>query len=153
MRKGHFILRALVVLSFSFVPYAGAQVNENVYAFHDTYGRIVYQVPEVIVKKTMDVTLSSVPPSPLTKPIAGTSYAIQVGTFAVKENAYRLKDKLRADGYSVEIRKYFSRYNGLFYVVFAGSFVSPHEAKEKMQAIRTAYSLNGLLRARNLGKG
>ncbi len=153
MRKEAHIASA-IVLMLLFFQCAIAQLAENAYALHDLYGKVVYRVPEVIAKKTMDVTLSS--SSPALTPArlgSGTMYVIQVGTFAVRENAYRLKEKLQADGYVVEVRTCCSRQKNPFYVVFAGSFASTHEAFERLQTIKSAYGLDGLLRTRTSGKG
>ena len=110
-------------------------------------GKIAHLVPSTVVRKTMDGAFSTMDD----EQVAGFTdthnqytYVIQVGTFAIKENAYRLDEKLRNEGYNVKVWEYDSKGKNHFYVVTVGDYVSHVEARQKLGSINLAYHVEGL---------
>jgi len=50
------------------------------------------------------------------------SFTVQVGSFRVKENAYRLAERLKSRQYPVEVREVSDSSNQLWYVVRVGKY-------------------------------
>ncbi|HJW31557.1 MAG TPA: SPOR domain-containing protein [Saprospiraceae bacterium] len=111
-------------------------------------GKIAHLVPESVVRKTMDVTLATADDVEMTDASAGHDrprYVVQVGTFAVKENAFRLEQKLRNEEYVVRVWQYVSRAKRLYYVVTVGEYATVAEAQQKLGSINVAHNVEGLV--------
>src|SRR5690242_14230761 len=67
-------------------------------------GKIAHLVPSTVVRRTMDVTLAMME-MPAVDPVHSIErkYVVQVGTFAVKENAFRLESRLKSERYVVKV--------------------------------------------------
>jgi len=75
--------------------------------------------------------------TPRTEPAAKRGrYAVQVGYFSVKENAYSLHDSLKRKNYDVYIEKSRKR-SGTGYRVLIGSYRTQAQAKKAMNDIRS----------------
>lgn len=69
--------------------------------------------------------------------LTGTTYSVQAGVFSVKDNAKRLKDRLKKHGQSVEIKTR-TISDKQYYVVYVGKFDSPDDAmafKSRLEAL------------------
>ena len=113
-------------------------------------GKIAHLVPNSVVRKTMDVTLGYTDNSATVNAVNAYEqykYVVQVGTFAVKENAVRLERKLLNEHYVVKVWQYVSRGKNLYYVVTVGEYVSVDEARQKLNSINLAYNVEALVLA------
>jgi cell division septation protein DedD len=118
-------------------------------------GKIAHLVPKSVVRKTMDVTLGMADDVSVTDVPAGHDqlrYVVQVGTFAVKENAFRLENKLRDEDYVVKVWQYVSRTKRLYYVVTVGDYASVTDAQQKLRSINLAHNVEGLVLAQGFSK-
>jgi hypothetical protein len=118
-------------------------------------GKVAHLVPESVVRKTMDVTLSIADDLAMTDASVGhngLTYAVQVGTFAVKENAFRLEHKLRDEDYVVKVWQYVSKAKRLYYVVTVGDYATVAEAQQKLSSINLAHNVEGLVLAQGFSK-
>ncbi len=80
---------------------------------------------------------------------SGTDYAIQVGAFAVRSNAVKMRGRLVADGFRADIYEDYLNGKDLLYLVWAGSYNSREEAARAMGTIKHAYHIDGLLMVRS----
>lgn len=109
-------------------------------------GKIAHLVPSTVVRRTMDVTLA-MGEMPAVEPTHSfeRTYVVQVGTFAVKENAFRLESKLKNEQYVVKVWEYDSKQMNHFYVVTVGEYVTAEEAHERLGSINRTYNLEGMV--------
>ena len=122
----------------------------------------VHFVPAVIVRRTMDSTLSypAYFPSPYKSdyrfnrdpqrdPQAELRFGIRVGTFAIRGNAYRLKRRLEHDGYMVRVYEWTSNKDNRIYNVVSvfGHYLTRDEAMQGLDDIGKTYRLRDMLLA------
>ena len=118
-------------------------------------GKIAHLVPRSVVRKTMDVTLSYADNSATMNSVDTHEqyrYVVQVGTFAVKENAFRLERNLKNEDYAVKVWQYVSKGKNIYYVVTVGDYVSADEARQKLNSINLAYNVEGVVLAQGRTK-
>jgi len=75
-------------------------------------------------------------------------YSIQVGAFAKKSNALKLKSKLSNDGYHVDVYENYLHGKPLLYLVWVGTFNSVDDALTGCGKIWSNYKISGVLRMR-----
>jgi cell division protein FtsN len=112
-----------------------------------TSGRGVYVIPAVLVKRTLDAVFAIPVPSDELRSSRHERlyrYRVRVGTFAVKENATRLKGKLDLEGYSADIRPWTSRTKGQLYTVSVGDYGTAADATRSLNEIRKIFNINDL---------
>jgi len=73
-------------------------------------------------------------------------YAIQVGAFAVKENAVRLQREFKKKGFKAVIYDNLLDGKNLLYLVWVGRFDTPEEAMPMMKKIEAFTGIRGVLR-------
>jgi len=109
--------------------------------------RPVHVVPAVLVKRTLDSVFAI--PVPTVFPNDSRHeplhrYRVRVGTFAVKENATKLKGRLEIEGYSADVRPWVSKTRGQLYTVSVGDYASAAEATRSMNVIRRIFKIDDL---------
>jgi hypothetical protein len=77
-------------------------------------------------------------------------YAIQVGAFAKKNNAFILQRKLSQYGYRADVYEDYIQGKPLLYLVWVGSFNSINDAFTLWQEIRDVYKISGVVRMRSV---
>ena len=82
----------------------------------------------------------------------GQIWAIQIGAFAIKNNAENLRAKVAADGYLVNVYENLLDGKNLLYLVWVGMFATPDEAKMLLKEIKDRYNIDGVLRVRQSWK-
>jgi hypothetical protein len=126
---------------------AAAQETSKGYLHFDSYGKKVYLIPDQIAKQTMDATLNvQLPAEAIELPPEYVTdiYQVQVGSFVVALNAYRVKEKLEKDGYSVFLWEWHSpQMNTVFHVVSIGNCATADNAKAILNRLKTSYQLEG----------
>ena len=75
-----------------------------------------------------------------------SEFAIQVGAFAVPENAKRYQKVFQAEGYEASVYENFLDGKNLLYLVWVGSFRAREDAVETMRALRAKYKITPILR-------
>lgn len=110
-------------------------------------GKIAHLVPSTVVRRTMDVTLATMGDMTAVEPLhsAERKYVVQVGTFAVKENAFRLEGRLKREQYVVKVWEYDSKQMNHFYVVTVGEYATAEEAHDRLGSINREYNLEGMV--------
>lgn len=144
LKRGKTALVLLVLIAQQLI--AQKSDDRNTFRFAD--GQIVHVVPVEVAPQALDA-LFRVPAS---EHHEGYRLLVQVGTFAIKQNAYRLKQKLELDGYTASVKEYYASKDLLYYLVYVGSYTSVDEARQKLRDIRSAYNLEGLLLAQAKAK-
>ncbi len=104
---------------------------------------------------------SSVPPAaPVVSPTSeiwgegfdsarfSVDYAIQVGAFAHRAYAVKLKQKLAKAGYKVDVYDNFIDGKKLLHLVWVGTYSSESEAQAERAAISQQFKIDGVIRAR-----
>jgi cell division protein FtsN len=82
---------------------------------------------------------------------SGSSYAIQIGAFAIKSNALKMQQQFAAEGYRTQILV--NKYQGnVLYLVWVGSFVKIGDAQRLRKEIRAGHGIIGLIRERTSWK-
>ncbi len=87
--------------------------------------------------------------SPAANEKMGTDYAIQLGAFAIKNNALRMQRRLIHDGYRAEIYEDYLDGKNLLYLVWVGSYESREQAVGQMTTFKSAYQIDGILMIRS----
>ena len=77
-----------------------------------------------------------------------SEFSIQVGAFAVPENAKKYQKIFQAEGYETSVYENFLDGKNLLYLVWVGSFRAREDADETIQSIRTKHRINPILRTR-----
>jgi cell division protein FtsN len=110
-------------------------------------GKIAHLVPSTVVRRTMDVTLATMGEMTAVEPVhpMERKYVVQVGTFAVKENAFRLESRLRSEQYVVKVWEYDSKQMNHFYVVTVGEYATAEDAHDRLGSIEREYNLQGMV--------
>jgi DedD protein len=86
---------------------------------------------------------AKVPSAPEDKPpVFNNVWMVQIGTFSNKENAYTLRDKVRASGISAHTKEVDS---GKAVRVFAGPFVTKKEAARIKKKVDASYKVDSLV--------
>jgi cell division septation protein DedD len=137
----------LIICSILFSSLVRAPANAQESRGQRSYasGGDVHVVPAVLVKRTLDATFASPFSEPsLDTPRHAPQYRVRVGTFAVKENATRLRGRLESGGYSVDIRPWHSPTKGQLYTVSVGSYRTADEAKRSLNDISKKFNIDGL---------
>ncbi len=75
-------------------------------------------------------------------------FAVQVGAFAIKENAELVREQFLAEGYRADVYENFLDGKKLLYLIWVGSFPTREEAESALDTIRTKHEINGILRTR-----
>ena len=96
------------------------------------------------VSSTSDEITNNFHPSTLT-----FDYAIQVGAFAKKSNAFKLQRRLLETGYRVDVYEDHLPGKSLLYLVWIGSNNSIEATYALWQDIKIQYQINGVLRMRS----
>jgi cell division septation protein DedD len=78
----------------------------------------------------------------------GAEYAVQVGAFAIPENARKLRDTFARNGYDATVLENFLDGANLLYLVWVGTYASMEEAESAREAIRQRHHIDGLVRMR-----
>ena len=76
-------------------------------------------------------------------------YAIQIGAFTKKSNAFKLQKRLLKSGYSVDVYEDNLPGKSLMYLVWVGSNNSIEDAYKLWRDIKDQYQINGVLRMRS----
>ncbi len=79
--------------------------------------------------------------------------AIQLGAFALKKNALRLQQRLRAIGYHADIFENLIDGKNLLYLVWVGSYPSEEAAKPDLDSIKARIKIEGVARPRSFARG
>ena len=79
-------------------------------------------------------------------------FAIQIGAFAIKQNAERMQKKLIAGGFKAEIFENLLDGKNLLYLVWIGSYPSAEAAQKDLSDIKEKFNLSGVLRPRTAWK-
>jgi hypothetical protein len=82
----------------------------------------------------------------------GEEFAIQIGAFANRENAIRLRDTLAGRSYSVDIFENFIDGKRLYYLVWVGTFKTMAEAEKEAERMRSVDRIFGVVRQRNMAR-
>lgn len=79
-------------------------------------------------------------------------YAIQIGAFAVRQNAEQIQKKLEAGGFKADIFENLLDGKNLLYLVWIGSYSSEEAAQKDLAAIKENFNISGVLRPRTAWK-
>jgi len=79
-------------------------------------------------------------------------YAIQVGAFAKKENAERLKKRIQTAGYRVDIYENLLDGQRLLYLVWVGVYLSEESAQPDVAVIKSKFKIDGVIRPRTVAR-
>ncbi len=150
------IFRSLHIVSGLLIFLAQPLIAQQAYNENRLYtvsGVPIHIVPEQVVRPALDTLMSLPVSSPFTSPLPAQKYKymVQVGTFAIKENASWLEHRLKKDGFIVNVREYYSKKNLIFHVVSVGYYLNAEEAQQKLKAIRLSYNLEGLVLVQEQG--
>lgn len=122
--------------------YPGSKLLPEVLYWLSTSFSIVYKIEEY--ENTKKQLLALYPYSRWSKLLSGEQqkvgsmeeekFVIQVGAFLKKKNAHNLKEKLKKEGFEVEVSKTTVK-EKLFYRVLVGTFSSIEEAKKVLKIL------------------
>ncbi len=93
--------------------------------------------------QTHSATAAPVAGKPAKKPTA-RAWAVQVGSFSKRNNAMRLRDKLRKAGYRAYVEKV-STAKGVVYRVRVGPEIKRSRAESRRKAIDEKFNLKGIV--------
>jgi cell division septation protein DedD len=82
----------------------------------------------------------------------GEEFAIQIGAFANRDNAIRLRDTLAGRSYAVDIFENFIDGKRLYYLVWVGTFKTMAEAEKEAERMRSVDRIFGVVRQRNMAR-
>jgi len=82
----------------------------------------------------------------------GVEYAIQVGAFAIKENAERFQKQFIAEGYITMVYENFLDGKNLLYLVWIGSYPTREAAELQMKEVNLRHKIKTILRTRSKWK-
>ena len=107
-------------------------------------GRVVHLIGEGQVKRAMDQVLHA--PSDISPVHGKKCYSLIIGTFAIENNAVRLREGLIKDGFRVQVHR-IDLSGRILYAVFVGTYSSLAEARQRLGEINKTYGLQGLMRS------
>ncbi len=84
--------------------------------------------------------------------IAVKEYAIQVGAFAKKEHAERLRKRIQKAGFRVDIYENLLDGQRLLYLVWVGVYQSEESAQPDLAVIKSKFKIDGVIRPRTIAR-
>ena len=124
----------------------GASTNaaQQIERLHHEYPQSPYITSRYLTRVSSDSGDENVLPHPY----MGKEYAIQIGAFAVRQNAEQIQKKVAAGGFKADIFENLLDGKNLLYLVWIGSYSSEEAAQKDLVTIREKFSISGVLRPR-----
>jgi hypothetical protein len=82
----------------------------------------------------------------------GNEYAVQIGAFSLKENAEKLYERFRNEGYKIDIYENLLDGKNLLYLVWIGSYTTLEDAQKIQSELKTKFNYDSVIRPRSSWK-
>jgi tetratricopeptide (TPR) repeat protein len=82
----------------------------------------------------------------------GNEFAVQIGAFSLKENAEKLYNRFRNEGYKVDVYENLLDGKNLLYLVWIGSYTTLEDAQRIQAELKAKYSFDSVIRTRSSWK-